>query len=240
MASTQEDGEKPLNASEKAYLKENWGDEFHFLRDHGLKIYNEEDRSDGRAILRAFRKSDSLPEEDHSPSGANEAAHEFRNDDHFRAGDRAEENQYQHQIPRGFAPAHGFDYAGSSVYQPAQDPALVSAGGGEQHQGPTREYRMNPNQFGHNHDQSGAFDGGYQGRFQGGRQDGYHGGRDDVYVGGHSFVREGCDNPHDAGSNRGYDDGSDSGHDDGSDDVYEDGDSDGDSYGDSDGYEDDD
>jgi hypothetical protein len=203
MASTQEGGEKPLNASEKAYLKDNFGDEFHFLRDHELKIYKEEDRSEGRAILRAFQKYDTLPEEDCSPSGDNEAAPELPQENHFRADNRAEETQYQHQTPRAFAPAPGFDYVGSLIDGSAQDPALVSApGGGEQHQGPAREYDMNPNQFGYNHEQSGAFDGGYQGGFQGGRQDGYHCGRDGGHVGGYSSRQEnGRHNPFEGGPN---------------------------------------
>ncbi|CAH0027563.1 unnamed protein product [Clonostachys rhizophaga] len=254
MASTEEGGEKPLNASEKAYLKKNFRNEFYFLRGQGLNIYKEEDRSEGRAILRAFQKCDSLPEEGQSPSGANEAAPELRQDNHFRADDRAEETQYQHQAPRGFNPTHGFDFAGSSIDGPAQDPALVSApGGGEQHQGPAHDYRMNPDQFGYNHEQSGAFDGGYQGGLQGGRQDGYYGGRDDGYVGGYSSGQaNGSHNPfaggpnchhefldmsnhwhveefssgHDGSDNlhdAGYDDGYDHGHDDGYDHGYDDG-----------------
>ncbi|KAK7216623.1 hypothetical protein V2G26_004626 [Clonostachys chloroleuca] len=252
MASTQEGGEKPLNASEKAYLKDNFGDEFHFLRDHGLNIYKEEHRSEGRAILRAFQKNDCLPEEDHCKSGANKVAPELCQDNHFRADNRAEEAQYHQQTPRGFDPAHGFDSAGRSIDGPAQDPALFSAsGGGEQHQGQAREYDMNPHEFGYNHEQSGAFDGGYQD----GRQNGYHGGRDDGYVGGYSFWQrngwdnpfeggpychhgfldecrdwyveefgpghDGCDNLHDAGYDDGYDYGHDDGYDYGYDDVYD-------------------
>lgn len=39
---------------EKAWLKENYRDEFHFLRDQGLSIYKEEDREEGRLIMRAL------------------------------------------------------------------------------------------------------------------------------------------------------------------------------------------
>ncbi|KAF2868398.1 hypothetical protein BDV95DRAFT_670466 [Massariosphaeria phaeospora] len=37
---------------EKQWLKDNYSDEYHFLQQHGLSIYKEEDRDDGRAIVR--------------------------------------------------------------------------------------------------------------------------------------------------------------------------------------------
>lgn len=49
------DENPPYTADEKAYLKENWRDEYHFLRDFGLNIYKEEDRAEGRQILRVFK-----------------------------------------------------------------------------------------------------------------------------------------------------------------------------------------
>jgi hypothetical protein len=39
---------------EMQWLKKHWGGEFHFLTSYGLKIYNEEDRNEGRLIVRAF------------------------------------------------------------------------------------------------------------------------------------------------------------------------------------------
>lgn len=42
------------NSEEKAFLKEEWGDEYHFLREQGLNIHKEEDREEGRNVLRAF------------------------------------------------------------------------------------------------------------------------------------------------------------------------------------------
>jgi hypothetical protein len=56
------DGTSPYTADEKIYLKENWRDEYHFLLEHGLKIYKEEDRAEGRSILRAFRGKDVVGE----------------------------------------------------------------------------------------------------------------------------------------------------------------------------------
>lgn len=44
----------PLNNEEKIWLKERFGDEFHFLRNYGHNIYKEEDREEGRALLRAL------------------------------------------------------------------------------------------------------------------------------------------------------------------------------------------
>ncbi|KPI35654.1 uncharacterized protein AB675_4748 [Cyphellophora attinorum] len=48
----------PYTAEEKAYLKKGWRDEFHFLQLYQLSIYDEDDREEGRAILRAFKEQD--------------------------------------------------------------------------------------------------------------------------------------------------------------------------------------
>lgn len=45
------------NAAEKAWLKRNFEDEFHFLRSYGLSIYKEEDRDEGKAIFQALTDS---------------------------------------------------------------------------------------------------------------------------------------------------------------------------------------
>ena len=44
----------PYNAAEKAWLKEVWKNEFHFLLAYELNIYKEEDREEGRYIVRAI------------------------------------------------------------------------------------------------------------------------------------------------------------------------------------------
>ncbi|KAI4277940.1 MAG: hypothetical protein L6R35_006114, partial [Caloplaca aegaea] len=44
----------PLTREEKKWRKDNYRSEFHFLRIHGLSIYKDEDRNEGRHILRAF------------------------------------------------------------------------------------------------------------------------------------------------------------------------------------------
>ncbi|KAL9597722.1 MAG: hypothetical protein Q9219_004979 [cf. Caloplaca sp. 3 TL-2023] len=45
---------QPLTEAERKWLKENYGNEFHFLRSHGLSIYRDDDREEGRRILRAL------------------------------------------------------------------------------------------------------------------------------------------------------------------------------------------
>lgn len=47
-----------LSTEEKQWLKEHWGGEFRFLANHGLSIYKEEDREEGRTILRAIMAGD--------------------------------------------------------------------------------------------------------------------------------------------------------------------------------------
>lgn len=48
------DDAPPLTKDEKDYLKKHYGGEFRFLRMYELSIYKEEDREEGRRILRAF------------------------------------------------------------------------------------------------------------------------------------------------------------------------------------------
>jgi hypothetical protein len=48
----------PLTSAEKAWLKTYYGNEFKFLRDHGLSIFKDEDREEGRTILRAIMSND--------------------------------------------------------------------------------------------------------------------------------------------------------------------------------------
>jgi len=44
--------------AEKNWLKKHHGNEFKFLQTMGLSIYKEEDREEGRTILRGFMKND--------------------------------------------------------------------------------------------------------------------------------------------------------------------------------------
>ncbi|QYS92762.1 hypothetical protein H0G86_000160 [Trichoderma simmonsii] len=47
-------GQQPYTAEEKAWLKKHYQGEFKFLMSYGLSIYDEEDREEGRAIMRAL------------------------------------------------------------------------------------------------------------------------------------------------------------------------------------------
>lgn len=49
--------------AEKAYPMKHYRSEYHFLLQHGLRIHNDEDRDDGRAILRALMQQDENSDE---------------------------------------------------------------------------------------------------------------------------------------------------------------------------------
>ncbi|KAK3392788.1 hypothetical protein B0H63DRAFT_504839 [Podospora didyma] len=54
----------PYTDEEKDWIKQNFGDEYHFLLIHGLSIHKEEDREDGRTIARTLMDSDSADEDE--------------------------------------------------------------------------------------------------------------------------------------------------------------------------------
>jgi hypothetical protein len=56
----------PYTTEEKAFLKKNYGSEYRFLLQHGLRIHDEGDREDGRAILRAVMREDDTSEDEES------------------------------------------------------------------------------------------------------------------------------------------------------------------------------
>ena len=58
----------PITQAEKKWLKDNFKDEFHFLRDYQLSIYKEEDRAEGRRIMRALIKADQEDKEEDNDS----------------------------------------------------------------------------------------------------------------------------------------------------------------------------
>lgn len=51
---------KPYTDNEKEWLKHNFKDEYHFLRQYGLSIYKDTDREEGRAIVRSFIAAEAL------------------------------------------------------------------------------------------------------------------------------------------------------------------------------------
>ena len=55
----------PLSEQEKRFLKKHWKNEFNFLRDQGLKLMNDEDRSEGRQILKCLMERDVQEKEAH-------------------------------------------------------------------------------------------------------------------------------------------------------------------------------
>ncbi|GAB1206467.1 hypothetical protein APSETT445_005156 [Aspergillus pseudonomiae] len=74
---TQTKVSEPLIQNEKAWLKKHHGSEFKFLRDHGLSTYEDEDREEGRAILRALMSDDDDDDDDESEAWSQENLHEF-------------------------------------------------------------------------------------------------------------------------------------------------------------------
>jgi len=62
-------GSKPYTSDEMAWIKKNFGNEFSFLRLHGLKIHNDEEREEGRAIARALMTDD---DDDDAKEGENQ------------------------------------------------------------------------------------------------------------------------------------------------------------------------
>jgi hypothetical protein len=65
------DNDPPYTDAETAFLKKNWRNEFHFLNLHGLKIHRDEDRAEGRSLLRALMQHD-FSDDDDSFSGDDE------------------------------------------------------------------------------------------------------------------------------------------------------------------------
>ncbi|KAH7113672.1 hypothetical protein B0J13DRAFT_515379 [Dactylonectria estremocensis] len=66
----------PLSTEEKQWLKKQWGGEFRFLASHGLNINKEEDREEGRIILRAI-----LAGSDGDDSDDSDIGRDYPNDD---------------------------------------------------------------------------------------------------------------------------------------------------------------
>lgn len=56
----------PYTTEETAFLKKHYQSEFHFLMQHGLKMFNEQDREEGRGILRAIMREDEESENEES------------------------------------------------------------------------------------------------------------------------------------------------------------------------------
>lgn len=48
----------PLTSEQREWLKRHWGNEFEFLLAYGLSIYKDEDRLEGREIMKALIEAD--------------------------------------------------------------------------------------------------------------------------------------------------------------------------------------
>ncbi|KAL8927868.1 MAG: hypothetical protein Q9172_001168 [Xanthocarpia lactea] len=74
-------GSAPLTKSEKTWLKDNFADEFHFLRAYELSIYEEEDREEGRRILRKLMDDGSLNDDGTDDDGTDDDESTENNED---------------------------------------------------------------------------------------------------------------------------------------------------------------
>ncbi|KAK4459477.1 hypothetical protein QBC42DRAFT_274406 [Cladorrhinum samala] len=63
---------EPYTTHEKGWLKQHYGGEFKFLQVHGLSIYKDEDREEGRRIVRAILAQDRDEDEDDDDDGEDE------------------------------------------------------------------------------------------------------------------------------------------------------------------------
>ncbi|TFA97824.1 hypothetical protein CCMA1212_010432 [Trichoderma ghanense] len=84
---------QPYTAEEKAWLKKHYGGEFKFLILHNLSIYDEEDRAEGRAIVRSLMKRDEGEDDDGAEGDPSEEEDE---DDEEEAGE--DENDFERHL----------------------------------------------------------------------------------------------------------------------------------------------
>ena len=60
---TSRTSDEGYTSDEKQWLKKHWGDEFRFLRDYGLSIYDEEQRAEGRQLARQLMQDETDSDE---------------------------------------------------------------------------------------------------------------------------------------------------------------------------------
>ncbi|RSL87027.1 hypothetical protein CEP51_002490 [Fusarium floridanum] len=72
-----------LSDSERAWLKEHWGNEFKFLAAYELSIYKDEDREEGRAIMRTMmaKEKESKESDEHTHDDSHLVDHYFSDDE---------------------------------------------------------------------------------------------------------------------------------------------------------------
>ena len=117
--SEQQPSEPAYTAEEKEWLKENWGGEYRFLRAYELSIYKEEDREEGRAIVRAFIEADKSEdaEEKERQERQQMDTQERREEEHKEhPGAYQEYHQEKYQEVAGDADHYGHDNYGHDDY----------------------------------------------------------------------------------------------------------------------------
>lgn len=67
----------PYTAEEKQWLKDNYDGEFRFLKSHELSIYKEEDREEGRRIVRSFMEESDNAHDDVSITDMSDESNDF-------------------------------------------------------------------------------------------------------------------------------------------------------------------
>ncbi|KAL6363096.1 hypothetical protein LRP88_02500 [Fusarium phalaenopsidis] len=93
--------------SERAWLKEHWGNEFKFLAAYGLSIYDDEERKEGREIMRMTIAKEKEPRE--LDKHAHDDSHLI---DHYFSDDELEEIELQFGNSKKFLE----EYLGFSIH----------------------------------------------------------------------------------------------------------------------------
>ncbi|KAF1913067.1 hypothetical protein BDU57DRAFT_457153, partial [Ampelomyces quisqualis] len=118
----------PYSAEEKAFLKKYYGSEWHFLLQHGLRIHKEEDREDGRAILRDIMREDKMSDgeqsDDHE-NGCNESEFEGHQADYNFTHRQLDWIETNYRNSEQFMISHGLRFYDNEDLQEAK--AIVEA-----------------------------------------------------------------------------------------------------------------
>lgn len=104
------------SSQEKDWLKENFRSEFYFLRMYGLSIYDEEDRKEGRSIVRAFMKADEeAQEQEKNDADRNAILEDAENDsdshyaDHYFNEDQLDYIEFHYRHSGNFMMCYGLE-----------------------------------------------------------------------------------------------------------------------------------
>lgn len=82
------DTDPPYTDEEKSFLKTHFRNEYHFLVQHGLKIHRDEDRAEGRRILRAIMSEDEEDSNDEPEDDGSEFDFEGHQADYNFSGEQ--------------------------------------------------------------------------------------------------------------------------------------------------------